>query len=568
VYDAGMAGTAASRALLAVSRAAFLARRALSRSPADAPAPRAPASERRRNILFITTDQQRYDSLAVSGHPLTKTPSIDALAKDGLMYTRAHVQNVVCMPSRATMITGQHPLTHGVVANGISLPFDAPNVADVLAKSGYRTALLGKAHFDPHLDPLLRFSESQLAAAGSTGPWRGFDHVELASHGPLGGHHYAAWLWDQHPEDVAGFGGVLTGSGGGETLAPEVKHNPVPRAHYHTDWVADRTLAWLRAQPTEAPFFCWMSFPDPHHPFDPPREEVQKRIPFRARPLPPAYPGSPDRIRAILAQKPRHWLDWYEGRHKNPEGGPIGFSPSALTPDQLREIDGLIQVENELIDEAVGRVLAHLRESGADAYTDVFFTSDHGDLQGDFGLLFKGPYHVESLMRVPFIWRPAPIAGVAPQVIDEPVGHVDLAPTFCAIAGVDLPDAMQGRALPLAPGSDRERVITTFDSNFAAAGMHLRTIYRDQMICTVYEPSTRDRGGHFPFYWSVWGKGSEIPRYDGTEGELYDLREDPRQWTNLWDDPARRKLRADLVADLRSALPAERDPPLVPGAPT
>lgn len=559
-----------ARALLTFSRGVFLARRALSQPVDDEPSAPAPPIEaaRRPNILFITTDQQRYDSLGVTGHPLAKTPSIDALARSGILYRRAHVQNVVCMPSRSTMLTGQHPLTHGVVANGISLDESSPNVARILRTAGYRTALVGKAHFDPHLDPLLRFPENQVAARRSTGPWRGFDHVELATHGPVGGHHYAAWLWDQHPEDVAGFGAVLTGSGGGETGAPEVKLNPIARERYHTDWIADRTIAWLRGHAEGAPFFCWMSFPDPHHPFDPPRDEIKKRGDFRARPLPAGHPGSPDRIRAILAKKPAHWLGWYEGRHRNPEGGPTNFAPARLEHDQLREIDHVIQVENELIDDAVGRVMRFLAESGLDGNTHVFFTSDHGELQGDFGLLFKGPYHVDSLMHVPLVWRPAPSASVTPEIIDEPVGLVDLAPTFCTIAGLPVPSEMEGSALPIEKGSGRERVLTTFDSQFSSIGMHLRTIFRDGMICTMYEASTKDRGGDFPFYSRVWLHGSELPRYEGVEGELYDLKNDPRQWENLWDDPSRRSLRDDLVADLRSALPRERIPRLRVASPT
>jgi arylsulfatase A-like enzyme len=208
-----------------------------------------------------------------------------------------------------------------------------------------------------------------------------------------------------------------------------------------------------------------------------------------------------------------------------------------------------------------------LAERGWDQETDVIYTSDHGDLQGDFGLMFKGPYHTESLMKIPLIWRPAPSAGVAPAVVDEPVGHVDLAPTFCRIAGLDVPEWMEGVPLPEAAGSDRERVITTFDSQFAPVGMHLRTIYRDGCICTVYEPSGPVGGGDFPLYWSIWGRGSAIPRYDGSEGELYDVREDPHQRVNLWNDPARRRWRDELVEDLREHLPPARAP-LPVAAPT
>ena len=570
----------AIEALARSSRAAFLARRLLRpreldqerarRFAADLEEGRARRAGRRaRNILFITTDQQRFDALGCNGGKVARTPAIDGLARAGINYRRAHVPNVVCMPSRASMLTGQHPFTHGVIANGIALPEDAPSVAAHLRRAaGYRTALIGKAHFDPHLDPTLRFFENRCAAEGSTGPWHGFEHLELATHGPVGGHHYAAWLWKHHPEEIFGFGGVLTGTGGGDTGAPEVTHNPIPREHYHTEWVADRTIAWLEAQRGDDPWFCWVSFPDPHHPFDPPVDEVRARLDWRDVPLPPGHLGPGAAIERLLSAKPRHWLDWYRGRFRNPEGGPVSFVPERLTAEQLREMNAMIHVENELIDEACGRVLAWLAARGLDRDTDVVYTSDHGELQGDHGLMFKGPYHVESLLRVPAIWRPAPSAGVAPAAIDEPVSHVDLAPTFCAIAGVEVPSWMEGRPLPTAPGSDRERVLTTFDSQFAAVGMHLRTIYKDGWLCTVYEPSTRDRGGQFRFYWSIWGAGSRIPDYDGTEGELYDCKNDPWQWHNLWRDPRHRRRRDELIDDLRAHLPAERVPRLPVEAPT
>ena len=523
----------------------------------------------RRNILFITSDQQRYDALGVNGGRVARTPVLDGLAAAGINYHRAHVQNVVCMPSRSTMLTGQYPHTHGVVCNGISLPRDAPSVVEHLrVAGGYRTAMIGKAHFDPHLDLSQRYFENRAAAQGLQGPWHGFEHLEFATHGPLVGHHYAAWLWQNHPTEVRGFASVLTGVGGGDTRAPEVEHNPIPTEHYHTDWVAERTIAWLKQQRLDEPWFCWMSFPDPHHPFDPPLDEVRARIDWRDVELPAGHPGSRERAVEILRDRPRHWLDWYEGRFRNPEGGTTNFVPCELSADQLREVNAMIHVENELIDNACGRVLAFLRERGLDEDTDVFYTSDHGELQGDYGLMFKGPYHVESLMRVPLIWRPAPAAGIAAAQVAEPVGHVDLAATWCEAAGVHVPETVQGRALPRAPGSDRRQVLTTFDSQFAAVGMHLRTIYRAPYICTYYEPRTYDDGGRFRFYWSIWGARSTVPTYDGSEGELYDVREDPHQWRNLWDDPGYRKVRDELVAQLRDSLPPKRQPALPVAAPT
>jgi arylsulfatase A-like enzyme len=508
-----------------------------------------------RNILLITTDQQRYDALGCNGGRCARTPVADALAAQGIRYTRAHNQNVVCMPARSTILTGQHVRTHGVVMNGIPLPDDVPDVAAHLrAHGGYRTALLGKAHFEPALDPARRFAENRVAETGF-GPYRGFDHVELVMHGPLGFGHYPKWIRERHPEDIAGFYPVLTRgaggrpvvnhAGGGDTGAPQVRVNPVPRGHYHTDWVADRTLAFLDGLPREAHFFVWMSFPDPHHPWDPPASE-RSRFDWRELPLPDAYPGSPEACARILETKPRHWIDWFLGRGNTNYEAPPGFVPARLTADQIREVNALVHVENELIDEACGRVLARLHERGWDAETDVFFTTDHGELQGDFGLLFKGPYHVDALMRVPLLWRPAASAGLAPAVVGEPVGHLDLAPTFCAVAGVPPLDGAEGAPLPTAPGSGRERVLTEWDCEYEGTTTHLRTLHRDRWICTAYERSSL---------------------YEGHEGELYDLEDDPLQWRNLWDEPRYAALRSDLVADLYDHLPPARQPALTKVAP-
>ncbi|MEX0666120.1 MAG: sulfatase-like hydrolase/transferase [Acidimicrobiia bacterium] len=506
-----------------------------------------------RKILFITTDQQRYDALGCNGGEIARTPVVDALAAAGVNYRRAHNQNVVCMPARSTMLTGQYVRTHGVYANGVPLPQDAPSVARVLADAGYRTALIGKAHFEPGFDPDGRWPENRFGRKGndiSYGPHRGFEHLELAMHGPLAFWHYGTWLRTEHPDEARGFyalvkDGHLNNEGGGDTGLEQVASNPVPREHYHTDWVADRAIAWLDTLDADDDWFVWLSFPDPHHPWDPPASEVS-RVPWRDLDLPPGHPGSVDACRDVLARKPKHWLDWFDGRFNNREGGPTGFVPAAMTHDQVREVNALVHVENELIDEACGRVLRRIDERGWGDDTDIIFTTDHGELQGDYGLLFKGPYHCDALMRVPLIWRPAPSAGVTPAEVTDPLGHVDLAATFCAIAGEPTPDWMQGDVLPLADGSGRERVITEWDSQFDDIDMHLRSIHRDGWTCTTYEP-----GGI----------------YDGTEGELYDLGDDPRQLQNRWDDPACSSLRSDLVTDLRDHLPPARRTRLTVEAP-
>ncbi|MGH9302646.1 MAG: sulfatase family protein, partial [Acidimicrobiales bacterium] len=359
-----------------------------------------------------------------------------------------------------------------------------------------------------------RWPENRLARDGETGPHRGFDHMELAMHGPQPLWHYGLWLRDQpgrHQDDFYRLfksETELNDEGGGDTGACQLKVNPIPRELYHTEWTAQRAMAWLDSLEADDDWFCWVSFPDPHHPWDPPSSELG-RVNWRDLDLPDGHPGSPQACRAILEKRPRHWIEYYEGSHSNLEGGPAHFIPEQMTHDQVREVNAYTHIENELIDEAVGSILACVERRGWGSDTDVIFTTDHGELQGDFGLLFKGPYHCEALMHLPMIWRPAPSAGVTPAQLTEPVGQLDLAPTFCSIAGIPVPDWIEGRPLPTDSDPDRERVITEWDSQFDSEGLHLRSLCRDNWLLTAYEA-----GGI----------------YDGTEGELYDLVEDPRQW--------------------------------------
>jgi len=502
-----------------------------------------------RKILFITTDQMRFDAIGANGQKVARTPAIDALAANGINYSRAHNQNVVCMPARSTMITGQYVSTHGVWMNGVPLPVDAPSVAQYLhEKAGYRTALIGKAHFEPFLDFKQQFYESQMARLGEYGPHRGFEHMELAAHSPLI-LHYAEWMKTHDPDAFVKFYPNLdakfqvNAAGGGETGGCQLHFNDVAREHYHTDWVADRAIAWLDGLKADDDWFCWVSFPDPHHPWDPPKSELG-RHPWRETPMPEFYPGSKEKIEAILKDKPQHWHEWYTGARVTNFEAPPEFRACDMTADQVREINAFTHVENELIDEAVAKIMANIEKRGWGDDVDVVFTTDHGEFQGEFGLLFKGPYHVDALMRLPMIWRPAKSAHVAPASVAAPVGQVDLAPTFCEIAGLPVAEWMQGKPLPQseadATRQKRERVFTEWDCRHVdGTTVGLRTIYRDGYTITAYLPGTI---------------------YDGTEGELYDHKNDPQQWRNLWNDPAYQALKSDLLADMNDNLPPVHEP--------
>ena len=505
-----------------------------------------------KNVLLITTDQQRYDSLGCTGGTIAQTPVIDDLAQSGIIYHQARNQCPVCMPARSTILTGQYIRMHGVTSNGIPLPADHPSLAQELKAVGYSTALIGKAHFEPHAAKT--FFENIAARENTYGPHRGFDHMELSGHTGRAGRslfHYPKWLGEHHPDEVEGFheytsGGNPSALGGGDTGAPQVAHNPVDIEHYHTHWTAHRTLDWLSHREDDESWFCWMSFPDPHHPWDVPNA-ARERFDWRELDLPAGYPGDRDRCEEILSTKPWHWLAWYRGEAQLNFEVPPDYVPAETTPDQIREVNAIVHAKNELIDEAVGLITTHLKERAWDEETEIFFTTDHGELQGDYGMLFKGPYHVDALTKVPLIRRPAPVDGIAPAEIFEPVGHLDIAPTILSALGLNIPETMQGRPLPTAPGdTTRKRVFTEWIDTYDGNEVVMRTMVHDNYLITAYEATNR---------------------YCGGEGELYALAEDPHQWRNLWDDPEAAPLKSDLLADLRDHLPKGREKPLEKIAP-
>ena len=281
-----------------------------------------------------------------------------------------------------------------------------------------------------------------------------------------------------------------------------------------------------------------MSFPDPHHPWDIPASELH-RINWKDVPLPRLYSENRSQLESWLNEKPAHWRRYFEGSLWTNLESPREFVPADMTADQVREINAMTHIENELIDDAVGDVIGFLHSKQWMKNTDIFFTTDHGELQGDFGLLFKGPYHVDALMHLPFIWKPAETANICPAEVASPVGHVDLASTFCAIAGISPPDYCEGKPLPTSENEavqqEREIVLTEWDSEHGPIDMHLKSIYhRDGFLCTAYEKS------HL---------------YDGTEGELYDMKEDPDQLRNLWSDPGYAVHRTELTDRLYASLP-------------
>ncbi len=497
----------------------------------------------RPNILLITSDQQRADCYGFE-RPDIQTPHLDRLARDGTRFTSCITPNLVCQPSRASILTGLLPLTHGVWDNGVDLEpaIGAQGFAGTLAASGYRTALIGKAHFatratfKPTGSPECNKSQAGYGAHWF-GPYMGFAHVELAVLGhlhrsralerpPMG--HYERWLTERgHDEEAI----KLWATG----LPPDVGaaqtwNSALPVAWHTSTWVADRTLRYLQAHDASQPFCLWASFPDPHHPFDCPEPWT--------RMYDPASIELPKHRKKDFERRPWWHQASLEGRPQLADPEMLKFrAEGSRVPDQTDEqlahmtanYYGMIS----LIDHNVGRILEGLEAEGLARDTLVIYTTDHGDMLGNHGLYLKGPTPYEDLLRVGLIARgPGVVAG---GIVSEPVSTLDLAATFYDYAGVSAACEVQSRSLqPLLGGTGATRDAAWSEWHLhpsrCGVGLQLRTVRTRTHKCTFDLASGA--------------------------GELYDLGSDPGEMNNLFEDAGYRQIRRELE-DIMRARPGK-----------
>lgn len=478
------------------------------------------------NLLLITTDQQRADTVGAYGNRVCRTPNLDRLAGDGVTLDRAYVANPICMPSRASLLTGLLPHRHGVWANGVALPEGTRTLAHDLTDAGYRTALIGKAHLSPTGSPtsmegVERWEREEAWFRDWSGPYFGFERVELGLGHATAHGHYGFWLREHDPDAPSLVG--IRGARRSPTGAPQSGLSRLPVACHQSTWIAERSLeyldGWARG---DEPFFLWASFFDPHHPFLPPILYAE-RVDAERVALPQGRGDG-------LSARPPHYLARWKGEGPDLEGGKFG-DLSALAEAQIREIIAHYYAMVELIDDCVGRILEGLERLGLAGDTIVVFTSDHGELLFDHGLLGKGPFPYEGLIRVPWIWRwPGHLP--AGRRSSGLVSLSDFPSTALDLVGLRTPTRRQGssRADLLTGNSDRgaESVLVEFDSQFQ--DLSARTLVTDRWKLTCYP-------GH-------------------AYGELADLERDPAESANLWDDEGCGEMRDALRSRLLGSLVA------------
>lgn len=474
----------------------------------------------RPNFLFILTDQQRFDTLGCNGNPVMRTPHLDQMAAEGVNLTNVFVQCPMCMPSRASLATGRYPSVHRARWNGVGLPATERTFMQELQERGYHTALFGKLHLLPH--------QSRKA----DDPTFGYETAVMAEHPrPHWASAYRDWLKEKYPESEAETR-LRTHS---EELQVHVPDRPA--AAYYSTWVGDETVRFLQSKPRE-PFFATMGFFDPHHPFSPPEPYASMYDPGEV-PQPIRRPGE-------LDDKPPHFKDTHYGRvnpilgfhSDNPgKGAPVMVQPdlSQVSPEMWGRLIAHYYGMVSLIDDQVGRVLQVLRETGLDENTVVIFTSDHGELLGDHGLLFKGPHHYDSILRVPTLVR-WPEHLPAGRRCDGLVELIDLPSTILDMAGIPQPQGMQGRSLvPLLRGdTDTGRDSVLVERPDLYWHLDMKTLRTRRWKLTYY--------ANKPF------------------GELYDMENDPHEFVNLWDDPGSAQVKQEMIQLLLDRLIAAADP--------
>lgn len=499
------------------------------------------------NLLLITSDQQHWTTLGIL-NPKIKTPNLDRLAAMGTNFTRAYCPNPTCTPTRSSIITGMYPSAHGAWTLGTKLPEHIPTLGQYLHDAGYSTALVGKAHFQPLKNtpdcesvesyPIMRDLDYWRTFNDEHTPWYGFDRVELArNHGDEThvGQHYAIWMEEHGLKDWREYFQPYNNTGGSK--APTTRNGPgygwrekmhwqLPEELHYTTWTGQRTIANIeRAVQAKQPFFIWSSYHDPHPPYCVPEPWASMYNPDDMDPG-ELSPGEMERMPLPHRMTLDPDADW---KPFDVDGlGNHGYHCHRTGPKYLKQAMAIYYGMISFMDHWIGQTLDALERLGQLDNTLVVFTSDHGHFLGQHGLVAKGPFHYEDVIRVPFLaaWANHIPAGATSGAIQS---LVDMAPTFLDAAGVKIPFAMQGLSqLPAWQGGEAVRHHALVENHHNRAAVHLRTMVTDRYKLTVYRGQPE------------WG-------------ELFDLQADPNELHNLFDDPEARGLRASLVEELVQA---------------
>jgi arylsulfatase A-like enzyme len=480
------------------------------------------------NILLITSDQQHWNTIGAYNKEI-KTPNLDRLVSEGTTFNRAYCPNPTCTPTRASIITGKYPSQHKAYSLGTKLPESEHTVGEDFLNNDYRTSLIGKAHFQPLKSSEEYESLEAYPILQDLEYWEnydeifyGFEHVELARNHTNEAHvgqHYALWMEERGCENWRDYFVAPTGN-----MDPEEKHYwPISEEYHYDTWIAERTNAMLeKYKEDDENFFLWASFFDPHPAYLVPEPWDTLYDPNELT-IPEIVEGENDNSPPHFAMTQEENPDFdsyksdYEGEHAL-----HGFHSHLQDKEGLKKDIAVYYGMISLMDKYIGKILDKLDELGLAENTLVVFTTDHGHFFGQHGLIAKGPFHYEDMIKIPFIVRypkkvPAGRESGALQSL------VDLAPTFLKICDLSVPREMTGidQSGVWMGEEDENRDHIICENRHDPDTVNLKTFVDKRYKITVY--------------------------YNQPYGELYDLENDPGEINNLWDNSDYAELKSELL---------------------
>jgi arylsulfatase len=475
------------------------------------------SSSRPPNILWICTDQQRFDTLGCYDNPFVETPNIDRLAANGVLFENSFCQSPVCTPSRASFLTGRYPRTTRCRQNGQTIPADEKFVPRLLKDgAGYVNGLAGKLHTSFCNPDALFGTEHRIDDGYDEFHWSHHPDPDWATN------EYIHWLQER------GVTYSRTPYRGSEHVQAGM-----PAEYHQTTWCMEKAINFIRTNAEfDAPWLFSINTFDPHHHFDPPVEYLER---YAKRldeiPLPNYVPGEID-SKPIYQQ-----ID-----HQQAYNTPGLHSFTQMTDDDHRLVRAAYWAMVDLIDAQVGILLDALEETEQTQNTIVIFTSDHGEMLGDHGIYLKGPHFYEPAVHVPLIISmPGTIpGGVRSRALVE---LVDIAPTLLDAAGIEKSPAMQGHSLwPLLIG--------------ATDIQH----HRDDVYCEYYNAMPWHKNP--PAYATMLRTANyKLVMYHGlNSGELYDLQADPNETHNQWSNTDYASIKMELLQRLCDRMAWTVDP--------
>jgi choline-sulfatase len=388
------------------------------------------------NIVVVMADQHRADMMGCAGDPGVLTPNLDRLASQGTLFSRVSCQGPLCMPARASFMTERYVRDHGVYTNWAEIAEASPTYVWALRESGYHTTLLGKAHLyrdeihdARHVDELApRLSALGFAEVHETG-----DKFSSTMRNGYTDHLAMRGLLDAYLQHIAdrSYQGENESGRNATKRVPmwDSTPMPVPLDAYIDSWHGAEAVHWIEHYERDDPFFLFVGFPGPHDPWDAPQpavdwyRDVEISMPRSTRR--PSVEGT-GRYSALLNSF--LWLS----------------DTTTMTDDAIRGMRRAYSADISIIDAAVGNIVAALYRRGLLDNTWVVYTSDHGEMAGNHGLMSKCVLY-DQAVRVPLIVRPP--GGADARVIDALVEHMDVPATLRAIATAPDVPAAEGRSL-------------------------------------------------------------------------------------------------------------------------